>query len=44
MGKTAKKLGSVVQQNKNNVIWFLGSVFFKNDISHRKHRRKTRNL
>ena len=28
-GKTAKEIGSVGRQNKNNVIQFLGSVFFK---------------
>ena len=27
-GKTAKT-GSVGRQNKNNIIWFLGSVLFK---------------
>ena len=27
MGKTAKKIGSVGRQNKNNTIGFLGSVF-----------------
>ena len=28
MGKTAKK-NRVGRQNKNNIIWFLGSVFLK---------------
>ena len=28
----SKKIGSVGRQNKNNVIWFLGSVFFKKII------------
>ena len=27
--KTEKKIGSVGRQNKNNIIWFLGPVFFK---------------
>ena len=27
-GKTAKRIGLVDLQNKNNIIWFLGSVFF----------------
>ena len=27
-GKAAKKSGLVGRQNKNNIIWFLGSVFF----------------
>ena len=44
-GKNRKKIGSVSRQNKNNIIWFLGSVFFKkNNILHSKHRRKNRYL
>ena len=27
-GQDSKKIGSVGRQNKNNIIWFLGSVFF----------------
>ena len=26
-GKAAKKIGSIGRQNKNNIIWFLGSLF-----------------
>ena len=40
-GKTAKKVGWVGRQNKNNI--FLGLVFLKN-ILHSKHRKKSRNL
>ena len=44
-GKNRKKIGSVSRQNKNNIIWFLGSVFLKkNNILHSKHRRKNRYL
>ena len=44
-GKNRKKIGSVSRQNKNNIIWFLGSVVFKkNNILHSKHRRKNRYL
>ena len=38
-GKTAKKtknknnnIGSIDRQTKNNIIWFLGSVFFKKNL------------
>ena len=29
----SKKIGLFDQQNKNNIIWFLGSVFFKRYIA-----------
>ena len=37
--KKKKKECSVGPQNDNN-IWFLGLVFFKNNILHTKHRKK----
>ena len=31
-GQDNKKSGSVDRQNKNDIIWFLGSIFFKKII------------
>ena len=30
--KDSEKIGSIGRQSKNNIIWFLGSVFFEKKI------------
>ena len=36
-GQDSKKIRSVGRQNRNNIIWFLGSTFFKEYSKHRKN-------
>ena len=37
-GKTAKKIGLVGWQNKDNIIGFLGRYFFENNQAQKKNR------